>query len=98
MQFRQTCASRSPAHCCWDAISGPAKAGHDVLKRTPPSRKLKPLSHADDRTVTAGCDLHARFENFAFSIDVFDSFDSDPPDPEAARNDAGVVTSIGWTY
>jgi hypothetical protein len=38
------------------------------------------------------------WRNFSFSIDVFDSFDSDPPSADADRNDAGVVTSIGWTY
>jgi hypothetical protein len=38
------------------------------------------------------------WKDFSFSIDVYDTFDSDPPDPAAARNDAGVVTSIGWTY
>jgi hypothetical protein len=38
------------------------------------------------------------WKDFAFSINVFDTFDSAPPDPNAARNDAGIVTSIGWTY
>ena len=38
------------------------------------------------------------WKDFSFSINVFDTFDSDPPDPAAERNDAGVVTSIGWTY
>jgi Protein of unknown function, DUF481 len=38
------------------------------------------------------------WKDFAFSIDVFDSFDSAPPDATAAHNDVGVVTSIGWTY
>jgi Protein of unknown function, DUF481 len=38
------------------------------------------------------------WKDFSFSIDVFDSFDSAPPNPDAARNDVGVVTSIGWTY
>jgi hypothetical protein len=38
------------------------------------------------------------WNDFSFSIDVFDTFDSEPPNPDAARNDAGVVTSIGWTY
>jgi hypothetical protein len=36
--------------------------------------------------------------DFSFSIDVFDTFDSQPPDPNALRNDTGVVTSVGWTY
>ena len=36
--------------------------------------------------------------DFSFSIDVFDTFDSDPPDPNALRNDVGIVTSVGWTY
>jgi hypothetical protein len=38
------------------------------------------------------------WKDFAFAIDVFDTFDSAPPDPAAAHNDVGVVTSIGWTY
>ena len=36
--------------------------------------------------------------DLSFSIDVFDTFDSAPPDPNALRNDVGVVTSVGWTY
>jgi hypothetical protein len=38
------------------------------------------------------------WKDFSFSINVFDTFDSDPPNAEAERNDAGVVTSVGWTY
>ena len=38
------------------------------------------------------------WKDFSFSISVFDTFDSAPPNPEAAQNDVGVVTSIGWTY
>jgi hypothetical protein len=38
------------------------------------------------------------WKDFAVSINVFDTFDSAPPDPEAARNDVGIVTSVGWTY
>ena len=38
------------------------------------------------------------WKDFSVSINVFDTFDSAPPDPTAARNDAGVVTSVGWTY
>jgi len=32
------------------------------------------------------------------SANVFDTFDSRPPDPEADRNDVGVVLSFGLTY
>jgi hypothetical protein len=38
------------------------------------------------------------WKDFSFSIDVFDTFDSAPPDPDAARNDMGIVASVGWTY
>jgi len=38
------------------------------------------------------------WKDFSFTISVFDTFDSDPPDPNALRNDTGVVTSVGWTY
>jgi hypothetical protein len=38
------------------------------------------------------------WKDFSFSIDVFDTFDSEPPNPDAARNDVGIVTSLGWTY
>jgi hypothetical protein len=34
----------------------------------------------------------------AFALDVHDSFDSAPPNPDAARNDVGVVASFGWSY
>jgi len=32
------------------------------------------------------------------ALNVFYTFDSDPPDPEAARTDVGVVASVGWSY
>jgi Protein of unknown function, DUF481 len=32
------------------------------------------------------------------SLNVYNTFDSRPPNPDADRNDVGVVTSIGWTY
>jgi hypothetical protein len=37
-------------------------------------------------------------KDFIVGLHVFDTFDSAPPDPEAARNDVGVVLSIGWSY
>ena len=37
-------------------------------------------------------------KDFFFSLNLFDTFDSDPPNPDSARNDIGVVTSIGWSY
>jgi uncharacterized protein DUF481 len=33
-----------------------------------------------------------------FSVNVFDSFDSDPPSEEADTNDVGVTFSFGWSY
>ena len=38
------------------------------------------------------------WKDFYFSLDVFDTFDSAPPNPDAARNDVGVVTAISWSY
>ena len=38
------------------------------------------------------------WKDFYFALDVFDTFDSAPPNPDAARNDVGVVTSISWSY
>lgn len=38
------------------------------------------------------------FKDFFIAINVFDTFDSEPPNPEAQRNDVSVVTSIGWSY
>jgi hypothetical protein len=32
------------------------------------------------------------------ALNLFDTFDSRPPNPDAERNDVGVVLSIGWTY
>jgi hypothetical protein len=37
-------------------------------------------------------------KDFFVSLNVFDTFDSRPPDPTADRNDVGIVASIGWTY
>ncbi len=32
------------------------------------------------------------------SVNVFDTFDSRPPNTSAERNDVGVVLSFGWSY
>jgi hypothetical protein len=37
-------------------------------------------------------------KDFFVSLNIFDTFDSRPPDATADRNDVGVVASIGWTY
>jgi hypothetical protein len=38
------------------------------------------------------------FKDFTVSVNVYDTFDSAPPNPDAERNDVGVVASVGWTY
>ena len=38
------------------------------------------------------------FKDFFVALNGFDTFDSAPPNPDAARNDVGVVASIGWSY
>jgi hypothetical protein len=38
------------------------------------------------------------WKDLFLAVNVFDTFDSRPPNPEAARNDFGVVASIGWSY
>jgi hypothetical protein len=38
------------------------------------------------------------WKDFFVSLNVFDTFDSEPPQAGAARNDFGVVTSLGWSY
>lgn len=37
-------------------------------------------------------------KDFYVSLNLFDTFDSDPPNPDADRNDVGVVISLGWSY
>src|SRR5262245_13525319 len=37
-------------------------------------------------------------KDFFVSLNLFDTFDSRPPDPTARRNDVGVVVSVGWSY
>ena len=37
-------------------------------------------------------------KDFTVSLNVYDTFDSEPPNPEFDRNDVGVVLSVGWTY
>jgi hypothetical protein len=38
------------------------------------------------------------WKDFIAALNVFDSFDSAPPNPDAAHNDVGVVASIGWSF
>jgi hypothetical protein len=37
-------------------------------------------------------------KDFTVSLNVYDTFDSEPPNEGFARNDVGVVFSLGWTY
>ncbi len=37
-------------------------------------------------------------KDFTFTLSFYDSYDSDPLDPNAATNDYGLVTSLGWTF
>ena len=32
------------------------------------------------------------------AVNLYDTYDSEPPNPEASTNDVGVVFSIGWSY
>jgi len=36
--------------------------------------------------------------DFSVSISLYDTYDSDPPSEGALKNDAGIVTSIGWIF
>jgi hypothetical protein len=38
------------------------------------------------------------WKDFFISFNVYDTFDSAPPNPDAERNDVGVVASFGLTY
>jgi hypothetical protein len=38
------------------------------------------------------------WKDFFLSLNVYDTFDSAPPQPESARNDVGVSFSLGWSY
>ena len=38
------------------------------------------------------------FKDFSVGLNMFDTFDSAPPNPDAARNDVGVTASIGWSF
>jgi hypothetical protein len=38
------------------------------------------------------------WKDFFVSLNVFYTFDSDPPNPDAEHTDTGVVFSLGWSY
>jgi len=38
------------------------------------------------------------WKDLFLSINAYDTLDSRPPNPDADKNDVGVVVSIGWTY
>src|SRR5688572_16211697 len=38
------------------------------------------------------------WSDFFVSVNFYDTFDSEPPNPDSNSNDVGVVWSIGWTY
>jgi uncharacterized protein DUF481 len=37
-------------------------------------------------------------KDFYVGLNMFDTFDSRPPDPNAALNDIGVTATVGWSY
>jgi hypothetical protein len=37
-------------------------------------------------------------KDFFVSFTLYDSFDSRPPNPDADRNDIGIITSLGWSF
>jgi hypothetical protein len=38
------------------------------------------------------------WKDLFIALNVYETFDSRPPNPDAEKNDAGVVASIGWSY
>jgi len=38
------------------------------------------------------------WKDLFLALSMYDTFDSRPPNPDAEKNDVGVITSIGWTY
>jgi hypothetical protein len=51
--------------------------------------------------VRAEIDISASREivsDFTFVLSFYESYDSEPPDEGAEKNDYGVVTSLGWTF
>lgn len=38
------------------------------------------------------------WHDFYVALNLYDTFDSDPPDSNADRNDVGLVLSVGWSY
>jgi hypothetical protein len=46
-------------------------------------------------------DLDISYEiikDFVWTLTFYDSYTSEPPDPEAERNDYGIVTSVGYSF
>ena len=37
------------------------------------------------------------WKDLFLAFTLYDTYDSRPPNPDAERNDVGIVTSIGWT-
>ena len=37
-------------------------------------------------------------KDFFFSVNLYETYDSDPPNPEFDTNDVGIVMSVGWSY
>lgn len=37
-------------------------------------------------------------KDLTFILSFYDSYDSDPLDPNGSKNDYGIVTSLGWTF
>jgi hypothetical protein len=38
------------------------------------------------------------FKDFFAAFTLYNSYDNRPPNPDADRNDIGIVTSLGWSF
>jgi Protein of unknown function, DUF481 len=60
---------------------------------------LPSLSNAGRQRLQLDAAVKREFlKDLFLALNLYDTFDSRPPNPTADRNDIGVVLSIGWTY
>ena len=80
--------------------------GFEMFRYDSPKTDIKSEMTAYPNLTTWGrvrseLDLSARREiakDFFLSLSLYDSYDSEPADAAAQKNDYGLVTSIGWSF
>ena len=78
------------AHFTYDGLTNQATIRFVVLPNLTQEGRIRLQLDANLRQNLIG--------NLYWNITLFETYDSQPPQPDAPKNDFGITTSLGWTF